>query len=886
MRGSRGHLAGVAAVLLALPFAAHAQTTAAGLNGDAATAVRQLTIGTAGAIRIDGFVTPEEWAGAQLAEEFVQQRPVAGSPASLVTDVRILRDDDAIYVGARLHDPRPDSIVARLARRDATVDSDWFFVFFDTFRDRRNAFGFGVNAAGVKRDVRVSEDTREDASWDAVWEAVARRDAGGWSVEMRIPLSQLRYVPGSTMQAWGVNFRREVARTDEVATWSPSPQGSSRFVSDFGELRIAGPLPIKRDIEIVPYVVSRAEHAPGAEDDPWRGQVTGSWSTGADLTMGLGGGLTLAATVNPEFGQVDADPSQLNLSAFETFLSERRPFFVEGAEIFQLTFPSFPRLFHSRRIGRSPQLGLPSDAAFAEPVTSTRILAAAKVSGRTEDGWTIGVLDAVTREESRSFARDDGTRGGVAVEPLSNYAVTRVARAFNEDRSSLGALVTAVHRDVDEPRMHTLHSSAWTGAIDGRHLFAGGDLEFAGSIVGSHVRGDTLALQRTQRAAGHRFQRPDADYVEYDPHATSLSGAGATLRLRTLGTSKWRFFVESWARSPGLELGDLGFQFEDGADAFGGFGEVAYRNLQPSGIFRRWSVFASTHANATFGGDLWSAGGGLHFDAQFSNLWTLFLNVGGQLPTLSHEALRGGPGLRQEGRRGVFAELATDPRRAVSIGIAANRYHRVGVPGENWFVDPSITFRPSASTSAQVTGSISHGLTPAQYVTRITAADGPAYVMAELEQRVRSLSLRMDHTFTPTLSLQLWLQPFLASGRYSVYREVIAPRAARFDARFRTFDSSEVRVDADAGTVGIDRDSDGQSDLSFDIPDFRVRELRSNLVLRWEYRPGSTAWLVWGHDRSSGLQGADFSMRRELDALLETPASNRVMFKLSYRVGG
>jgi hypothetical protein len=360
------------ALCAALP--AHARQAVAIGGAAAVEPVRLVSASVGESIAVDGRLVEESWAAAAVAADFVQQRPAGGAPASLPTEVRVLQDQHAIFVGARLFDPQPDSIIAQLARRDEAVPSDWFWVFLDTFLDHRNAFGFGVNAAGVQRDVRLFEDTREDASWDAVWSAAVQRDADGWTVEMRIPLSELRYVPGAASPEWGVNFRRDIARLDEVATWAPTPQGSARNVSSFGTLALHGPVPLKRDIEVLPYVVSRVEHSPGDADDPWRGVMRTGLSAGADIRMGIGRGLNLAVTVNPDFGQVDADPSQLNLSAFETFLAERRPFFVEGAEVFQLAHPTFPRLLHSRRIGRAPQGAAPAwrcihgtDAQHAHP---------------------------------------------------------------------------------------------------------------------------------------------------------------------------------------------------------------------------------------------------------------------------------------------------------------------------------------------------------------------------------------------------------------------------------------------------------------------------------------------------------------------------------------
>jgi hypothetical protein len=428
-----------------------------------------------------------------------------------------------------------------------------------------------------------------------------------------------------------------------------------------------------------------------------------------------------------------------------------------------------------------------------------------------------------------------------------------------------------------------LHSDAWTGAVDARHRFSGGTLEIAGSITGSHVRGDTLALQRTQRSAGHRFQRPDAAHVSYDPTATTLSGIGTTLRLRTLGTSRWRLVVDTWARSPGLEVGDLGFQHGNGADTWGGYADIGYRRLQPTAAFRRWSLSLNTHLNASFGGEVWERGGGLNFDTQFNNLWTLFLNVGGNLPTVSPEVLRGGPALRQPGRTGVYMELGTDPRRTLVARLTGNvnRQHEAGSVGG--FLEPTLALRPSPRTSVSLAGTLQRRDDPSHYITRVTSPDGGIHVVGRLQQRLHAATVRVDYTVTPALSLQLWAQPFLAAGRFDVFREVANPRAIAFDRRYRTLTSAQTRRDAEDGRIEIDNDGDGLVDYRIANPDFALRELHSNVVLRWEYRPGSTAFLVWGHDRSAADRSNGFRVGDQLRTLLHTPAANRLLLKLSYR---
>lgn len=818
---------------------------------------------TTTAVRIDGHIHHDEWRDAGFATDFTQQRPRHGAPASFSTVARIARDDRAIYVAARLDDPYPDSIVARLARRDGAVDSDWFWVFFDTFGDDRSAFAFAINPAGVRRDLRITGDTREDPAWDAVWDAAASIDDRGWTVEMRIPLSQLRYPAGDDAPAWGINFRREIARRGEVALWSNAPEGAARFVSAFGSLSFDFPLPARSDLQLVPYVVTSARRSPGHPADPWHGHTITNAAFGADLDLAIGHGLTLAATVNPDFGQVEADPSQLNLSSFEAFLPERRPFFVEGANAFDIAGPSFPRIFHSRRIGRAVQGATPGDARHAEPAGNARIIAAAKVTGTTASGWTVGLLDAVTAKEERAFIDQEGATASTTVEPLTNYAVARVARASADGRTTIGGMLTSTIRDIDDATLRHLHTSAHTGAIDFSHRTTSADLEITGSINGSYVRGDTLAIQRTQRAPGRRFDRHDAHHLRYDPRRTSLSGAGASLAIRSIGSSPWHFSLESFARSPGLELNDLGFQFSDGADAWGGFASLQYRRLRPAGPFRRWSLGAWGSSSATFGGESWGRSAGLTFDAQFDNLWSMLVDVGRTIPALSVEALRGGPAIRTDGATGLYARFASDPRGTIVASADLFAEVRPDAATPTWSINPTISIRPSTATSFVLSASAARSTSPNHFITRADAD----HVVARLDQRTWSATLRAEHNFSPDISLQLWLQPFAATARFDDYRTVADPRAHDRADRYTPLDAG--RLDA----------------LNLTSPDFAVRELRSNLVLRWEYLPGSTAFLVWGHERDSFDDDALAGPGRALDRLLHTPATNRLMLKLDYRLG-
>ncbi|HEX6910936.1 MAG TPA: DUF5916 domain-containing protein, partial [Longimicrobium sp.] len=530
---------------------------------------------TGAAPRVDGVLDDGAWSTAQPATGFVQRAPNPGAPATLRSEARILFDPAALYVAVRMLDPRPDSIAAPLGRRDLDgVSSDWIHVIVDSYNDKRTAFRFSVNPAGVQADALHAGDTGEDAGWDAVWQAAARVDGDGWTAEYRIPLSQLRFAAADTAggaRVWGLQLTREVARRSEVADWSQVRADRTGFVSQFGELTGLSGLRQVRRLEVLPYALGRVTRAPGASGDPFHRATDPLGAMGADVKYGLTSDLTLTATLNPDFGQVEADPGQVNLTAFESFFAERRPFFTEASDIFRVdaAFPYAARgtgfrddqPFYSRRLGRAPQAANPAGSQFYDRPEATRILGAAKLSGKTASGWSLGMIDAVTaREEVRYL--EGGARRTAAVEPATNYFVARAIRDFRGGRSAVGGVATAVHRALDgDPRLAFLPGAAYLAGIDGRHRFGGGDdYEVRGALLASRVAGGAEAIAGIQQRAGHYFQRPDAGHLRFDPARTSLGGWLADLKVEKKGGEHWSGGLYGHARSPGLEMNDVGFQ--------------------------------------------------------------------------------------------------------------------------------------------------------------------------------------------------------------------------------------------------------------------------------------------------------------------------------------
>ncbi|MFO7894721.1 MAG: DUF5916 domain-containing protein [Longimicrobiales bacterium] len=851
--------------------------------------------------QIDGRLDDAAWADAAVATGFIQMRPDPGAAASFPTEVRVLYDDEAVYVGMRLRDPEPSEIAAQLGRRDASgIYSDWAHVMIDSYHDRRTAFRFSVNPTGVQKDVLHYDDHSEDVNWDGVWEAAASVGDEGWVAEFRIPLSQLRFSAaeacGSSAAAgcgevvWGVNFGREIARLNQWAWWAPVLPDVAGFVSAAGELRGIRELEPPRRLEALPYVVAQGSRVP-VNGSPFQSPDgrDSQLHFGADLEYGITSDLTLSATINPDFGQVEADPSVVNLTAQETFYPERRPFFVEGSNIFGFNIGfndnSGEGLFYTRRIGRSPQRGLSDFGDHTDSPGTTTILGAGKLSGRTAGGWSVGLLHATTAEETgRVLTGTDGIQPYV-VEPLTNYSVLRASRDFRDGRSAAGVMATGTHRRLNgTPGLAFLTDRAYAGGLDFRHRFADDSWDLSGWFAGSYVTGDSAAIQRLQTSSLRYYQRPEADHVEYDPAATSLAGYGGTLNLWKVAGS-WRGGVGGTFRSPGLELNDAGFQ--TAADLAIVYANLRYHRFDPIGPFRSFTIGVNPSTAWDFGGLNLHKQLNLFANTELTNNWSFGFWSGRAFPGVSNGALRGGPAIRRPGALRANVWMNTDSRKPVRVNL--NGGWSVDDQGAGWSrrAGASVTWRPSGRLDLSLGPSINERSSEWQYITQTADHTGDThYIFAPIHQRTFSLTTRVSYAFTPTLSLQLYAQPFVSAGRYAGFREVADPQADRFGQRFHTFSDQELSYVPDGdggwGTYAVDTDGDGTADYSFNEPDFSFKELRSNAVLRWEYRPGSTLFVVWSQGRSRVDPTGQFHVIDDFDRLVGTGGSSVLAVKLNY----
>ncbi|MDH3223841.1 MAG: DUF5916 domain-containing protein, partial [Gemmatimonadota bacterium] len=599
---------------------------------------------------------------------------------------------------------------------------------------------------------------------------------------------------------------------------------------------------------------------------------------GGDLKYGLTSNLTLDVTINPDFGQVEADPARLNLSAFETFFPEQRPFFVEGANIFNFRFSggdgdgANEGLFYSRRIGRAPQGSTPSDS-FDDAPAQTSILGAMKLSGKTPSGWSIGLLTAVTGREEARLGSSGTITGSQIVEPRTNYGVARVQRDFRDGRSAAGMISTWTHRGQGAAALQ-LRDAAYTGGIDARHRFGEDRFEISGYLLGSHVTGTPEAIASTQRAPARYFQRPDADHLDFDPTRTSLSGWAGSAVFNKIAGGYWRYATGLTARSPGFEANDIGFMRE--TDFISPFVWVGHNHYNASEHFQRWNLNFNAWSAYSFGGERYNLGGNVNGSFTLRNFWGGYVGFVRQTGGLSNSMLRGGPMFRRDAAWGGWFGMWSDSRRAVGLNVNNNWQWRPESGSWNANSNVNLSWRPSSQADLSVGPFVNFREEDMQWVRELDEG----YVFGRLDQTTVGMTIRADWTFTPTLSLQLYGQPFLSAGRYDGFKTVSDPLATRYDARIRLL----AHGDGDDGILTADVDGDGNPER-FSTPDFSVKQFRSNAVLRWEYRPGSTLFLVWSQGRDHFASDGNFGFRNDLSTLFAQRSEDVFLLKLSYWVG-
>jgi hypothetical protein len=836
---------------------------------------------------IDGNIEDEAWLAGTWSGEFTQFEPHNGAQPSQQTRFCVMYDENNVYVAIKAFDNQTDSIVRRISRRD-NADGDFVGISFDSYHDLRTGFVFIVNAAGVKNDfIWASDGQVEDETWDPIWFTATEMYDWGWAAEIKIPLTQLRFRI-SDNGVWGLEVFRQLFRKQEMSVWQHIDRNSSGIVHNFGEMTGVTGIRPRKQADITPFVVGSHERFESEEGNPFATGSAWKYNAGLDAKFGITNNMTLDLTLNPDFGQVEADPSEVNLTAYETFFQEKRPFFIEGNSITSFKTGigdgdiGYDNLFYSRRIGRSPQTDPETeDNEFARVPRVTPIISAAKLTGKTPDGLSIGIVEAVTAE-SKAEIDSLGTRSWQTVEPLTNYFVTRVMKDFGEGRTVIGGAYTNTHRFLEGTGIDGLVRSANTAGVDFSHQFGTErNWFFSGAVAASNLNGSEEAIERMQNSSVHFYQRPDADYVDVDPTKTSMNGFGGNVQTGKVG-GHWNFMAFGYFKSPGFDLNDVGYL--QSADAVMTGLWSAYNFDKPFSIFRQIRPNANFWTGWDWGGTHLFTGGNLSVYSQFKNLW--WISIGGNYEgnSLSNTLLRGGPSMLSPSYLNGFLNVGSNNSKMIYATLWANSGRGGDDASKRYSAGFNLTAKPGQSFSVTLSPSYSKNMNTLQYVTHIP--DGDRYLLSQIDQQIVSMSLRLNYNITPDFTIQYWGQPFLAAMDYSRFKVVTDPKAENLSDRYRLLTEGEMSFDPDENRYFVDDNNDGISDYDFGNPDYNFDQFLSNLVARWEFRPGSTIYLVWSQTRDYFDNTGSFSLEQNLNNLYtEKKPYDVFLIKFTYRFG-
>jgi hypothetical protein len=874
--------------LLVLPWLTAAPAVAQSVE---TLARKQATamLAASGAVRVDGRLNEEVWALAKPVTDFLQAEPVEGAPPDDPMEVRLVYNDDALFVGARMFSRNPADIQAPMSRRDeGTAQAEHIFVSLDTYLDRRTAYTFGVTAAGVRFDHYHPNDNRSsrDSGFDPVWEARVTVDEEGWIAEMRIPFNQLRFIT-SEAPVWGLNIYRAVPSRNEEVYWSLVRRTERVWASQFGDLHGISGIRSARRVELLPYLASASTIVGSPDpDNPFDDGGNLEGRVGVDAKMGLGPNLTLEAALNPDFGQVEADPAEVNLSAFETFFDERRSFFLEGSRLLggEDVGPAWEgggtgQYFYSRRIGAAP-VGTASGDFVDYPRTST-ILGAGKITGRLSSGTSVGILSAITASESaRTFDLGTASLGRARVAPTTAFTVGRIQQEFGSSGSTVAFMVTSTNRDVapDEPLASLVARNAFTASGESLLRFKGGEYEVGMNLGVSRVSGDAAAIARIQRSSARYLQRPDADYVLYDPTRTSMGGMKAGVSAERTSGRHWLWEASVDFISPEFEVNDLGRLST--ADLLSTSAELQYRETSPGRLFRSWAVGVEQEREWSVSGELQDASVGAEADVTWPNFWTTDVSVDFDLPAQDLRLSRGGPTMGTP--PGWSANLGLGNSRASGTRVNARAGYSQNEDGGFAFdMSTGITLRPAPQWQLSFQPGYERQVNDQQYVATVdggpAATFGHRYVFAFVDRSTISSEIRLNYAFRPDVTVEFYGEPFAASGRYYDFGELVA---AGGRAR-RTYQLSGLQYQPN-GTVLV---TDAADQFSFRNRDFNVLSFRSNLVLRWEWRPGSLLYVVWQQDREESTLQSDRVRVGDLFSSFGASGNNVLAVKTTFWLG-
>jgi hypothetical protein len=820
---------------------------------------------------IDGRLEDEAWKQGEWAGNYTQQIPTEGASPSQATELKILYDDRHVYFAIRAHDD-PARVHRYPGRRD-DFTGDIVGVCFDSYNDKRTGFEFDLTAGGSKIDLILGNgETEWDTTWDPVWDGKVGYDEKGWTAEFRVPLNQLRYGPQDE-QVWGLHAWRWIDRNQEEVQWQLIPRQNTGRMHQLGELRGIRGLPRPRHVELLPHMMGKARSGPSVPG----GRTDGTGAVGLDAKMGLTSNFTLDATVNPDFGQVEADPSVVNLTAYETFYEEKRPFFLEGRKILSFEVEDADQIFYSRRIGAAPFWSPPlAPGETASRPDSTTILGAFKVTGKTDGGLSVAALQAFTQRETVAVASPSGPRDAV-VEPFGSYTVGRLHKDWDKGNTSLGVMITSSHRWVNDPSLAFLPTQATTGGLDFTRYFADRSWVLEANGVVSRVTGDPAAIRALQTNAVHYYQRPDASHLGVDPDRASLSGHGGSARFGRSDTSRLRLTDHFRWYSPGLDLNEIGYLRQ--ADLIANQVFLGWSETTPKGIFRSYSVQLAREDQWDFGGLETRSATGFEASGQFKNKWQVESQFAYE-DVVDTRMLRGGPALRWHDFIEMDLEAQTDSSRRFWTSIEGEHSRARDDDSRASSLGGRLNLRLSNRLSLSASASYESLLDNLQYVATADAADKTRWVLGRIEQDTWSFTVRVNVSITPDLTLQYYGSPFIGTGRYTAFKRATDTLAQANGARFRPYGSDEIAYRAEDNAYRV-TEAAGPS-YTFANPDFSFRQFRSNLVARWEWKPGSSVYVVWSQGRTGYVPAWDSSFASNWDGLWQSRPDDVFLVKLSY----
>jgi hypothetical protein len=821
---------------------------------------------------INGSIDEAVWDLVDWSGNFIQHEPDNGAAPSQQTAVKILYDDDNLYVAIRAFDTEPEKIVKRMSRRDG-FDGDWVEINIDSYFDKRTAFSFTASVSGVKGDEAITNNGENwDPTWDPIWYVKTSVDSLGWIAEMRIPFTSLRFSNNKEKQVWGIQVNRRFYRNQEKSTWQHVPREASGWVHNFGELHGISGIKPKRNIEVSPYFLSKLLTYEKDHSNPFLKGKEFGYGVGLDGKIGVTNDFTLDFTINPDFGQVEADPSQVNLTAFETYYPEKRPFFIEGRSItnFQISNGgnsfSLDNLFYSRRIGRSPHYYPEVDSdnsEYAQVPENSTIIGALKLTGKTKNGLSVGIIESLTAKEEAEVVRQ-GVESKETVEPTTNYFIGRVQQDLNNTNTIIGGMLTSTNRFGDEDHLKYLNKNAYSGGLDLTQYWKNKTYYMKLVYATSHIYGDSTAMIAQQSSSRRYFQRPDNSYNSFDSTRTSLTGHAGTVQVGKSGSSKWRWVFWTTWRSPQFETNDVGFLHH--ADAIFQVFWIGYRFAEPFSIFRTMQVNFNQWTGWDFGYNSSFYGGNVNTYMEFTNHWWFNGGINFDGGGVSNTMLRGGPSIKYPASPNGWIGLGTDSRKKLQLN--ANASLIVGLENSSEYSSFSLSavYRPYDALKLSLSPNINFSNNKLQYLTSEEFNNETRYIFSSIKQVTTSLTFRIDYTITPELTIQYYGSPFVSAVDYFDPKYITDPKAHKFDDRF----SSDVSFSTDDFENGYD---------------FNFRQFRSNLVARWEYRPGSLVYLVWTQSRTGSVDDGNFSFVNDMDGLFSIHPYNVFLVKFSYRFG-